>query len=262
MSNHIKQSLPGPAPTPSGLIYRKCSLKELKAFAGDRGIRVPSPKRKWQYVNALQYADNNRTFHGFLRLPPELRNIIYTYLLVLQPSRKKPKRRTATTQLLVISRAVHKEARGILYSMNGIDITFSFRIKASHHGVRSSIRVALHSSWSRKKHGVSFPELSELWHLWPCYLKRLQHLHITVEFKQTGSRPVLDSLWLYEPNHLLHCLYSFLRGPSNATRAHSLKTLKVSLVKKNLTMDIDIESIMYPICCLGLPGLNSRETPF
>ena len=60
--------------------YDGCQLKELSTFCTNRGIELrskPKPKKR-QLIATLEAADDQKAFHRFMDLPPELRVQIYT----------------------------------------------------------------------------------------------------------------------------------------------------------------------------------------
>lgn len=68
----IARSLPG---------YEKCKTAELRLFAQQRrltNLDIPTTARQ-DLAKALRLADQNPTFHLFLRLPSELRTLIYRF---------------------------------------------------------------------------------------------------------------------------------------------------------------------------------------
>ncbi|KAK3673730.1 hypothetical protein LTR78_006283 [Recurvomyces mirabilis] len=66
--------------------YSRCTMKELIHFADDRGIDWDDAESMKDIVALLMAADDVRSFHCFLDLPPELRNIIYGCYLDSMPS--------------------------------------------------------------------------------------------------------------------------------------------------------------------------------
>lgn len=60
------------------LSYEACSANELKSFCLQRRLQIGEEKGNVRLVQLLEAADDQRTFEGFLDLPPELRNQIYS----------------------------------------------------------------------------------------------------------------------------------------------------------------------------------------
>ncbi|KAK5712197.1 hypothetical protein LTR17_018063 [Elasticomyces elasticus] len=92
-----EESVPNQASKVSGtrIQYRDCSLMELRVFAAQRGVDMDSDEaERRRYINELTYQDDNPTFEPFLRLPPELRDMIYDMVLAPAPgdlgSREQP----------------------------------------------------------------------------------------------------------------------------------------------------------------------------
>ncbi|KAK6381215.1 hypothetical protein LTR81_027592 [Elasticomyces elasticus] len=83
-----EESVPNQASKVSGtrIQYRDCSLMELRVFAAQRGVDMDSDEvERRRYTNELTYQDDNPTFEPFLRLPPELRDMIYDMVLAPAP---------------------------------------------------------------------------------------------------------------------------------------------------------------------------------
>ncbi|KAK4901885.1 hypothetical protein LTR49_027192 [Elasticomyces elasticus] len=109
--------------------YRDCSLTELRAFVAQHGVMLDSDEaERRRCINELAYQDDNPTFEPFLRLAPELREMIYDMVLAAAPghlgSRDHPipfvdtwlaDKRLAVTQT---SREVRGEALGRFYARN------------------------------------------------------------------------------------------------------------------------------------------------
>ncbi|KAK5685786.1 hypothetical protein LTR17_026930 [Elasticomyces elasticus] len=92
-----EESVPNQASKVSGtrIQYRECSPPELRVFAAQRGVDMDSDEaERRRYINELTYQDDNPTFEPFLRLPPELRDMIYDMVLAPAPgdlgSRENP----------------------------------------------------------------------------------------------------------------------------------------------------------------------------
>ena len=60
------------------LSYEKYTPKELKEFAVQRHLDIPTDTKKDVLVSTLEQADEDATFDRIFDLPPELRNHIYT----------------------------------------------------------------------------------------------------------------------------------------------------------------------------------------
>ncbi|SMR54403.1 unnamed protein product [Zymoseptoria tritici ST99CH_3D1] len=154
------------AKSTSQMNYDRCSLKELTKFAADRGLNVnpssaakngkhASPLKR-DYVEALQQADSCRTFR-FLDLPPEMKNLIYKELLVLQDSY------TCFPEILGTCRQIFKEGSNILYGDNEIGITL-LPLRSVVHGKEYE---------GIENHPATFD--------WPEWINRVQHLRVSFE---------------------------------------------------------------------------------
>ncbi|SMY24685.1 unnamed protein product [Zymoseptoria tritici ST99CH_1A5] len=154
------------AKSTSQMNYDRCSLKELTKFAADRGLNVnpssaakngkhASPLKR-DYVEALQQADSCRTFR-FLDLPPEMKNLIYEELLVLQDSY------TCFPEILGTCRQIFKEGSNILYGDNEIGITL-LPLRSVVHGKEYE---------GIENHPATFD--------WPEWINRVQHLRVSFE---------------------------------------------------------------------------------
>ncbi|KAK5111506.1 hypothetical protein LTR85_011854 [Meristemomyces frigidus] len=155
--------------TPLTTRYYHCKKAELARFATDRGLDVlntsTDPRKgplQDDYVRALKQADNYMSFR-FLDLPPEMRNMVYKELVVLQESWY------CHPQILATSKHVNKEASSILYGDNLIEIKI-YEDGVNTHGKRSGLYVP-----GRVAGYGDFRKLE-----WPDLLHRVQHLRIAV----------------------------------------------------------------------------------
>lgn len=64
------------------LVYETCSDAELRGFAREKKIEVSQGVRRAELIKLLQ---DKETFHGFLDLPPEMRNEIYQHYFDSNP---------------------------------------------------------------------------------------------------------------------------------------------------------------------------------
>ncbi|KAK3702012.1 hypothetical protein LTR37_015126 [Vermiconidia calcicola] len=58
--------------------YENCSIKELKAICAQQRLQLSGSEKKQDIVDRLELEDEAKTFNGFLDLPAELRNVIYS----------------------------------------------------------------------------------------------------------------------------------------------------------------------------------------
>lgn len=221
--------------------YHRCSRKELKKFARDRGIDVPKTstdrherqRAKRDLIAALEEADSNPSFR-FLDLPPELRNMVYRELLVLQPepiqlhapehhirtryvSKKVNQEAKCHPQILCASKKLNSEATGILHGNNSIVVKVDrWAVKA--HGVHCGTYKP-----QPKLHGFHAGHKSAEKLVWPDFLRRARNVKLVVV-----DMLDLRKSWDVLPNcgtihNILFSLCLFLR------QRDSLRTLTIDL---------------------------------
>lgn len=104
------------------LSYEAYDIAGLRRFAHDRGLQVSAKAPESQLITLLEEADNSQAFPKFLKLPPEMRNMVYKFyfesLGVVPP-------RFANPPLCVTSRQLKKESLGLFYE----HATFKFYLK-------------------------------------------------------------------------------------------------------------------------------------
>lgn len=133
------------------LDYRKCSYEELCNFIATRGGkptaptintrskrgRNPTKSHRLSLYRTLLRMDEDASFR-FSDLPPEMRNLIYTELLI----RDRDSARKADTAILQVSHQIYKEALGILHAESIIYLNVSLQaelpVPADHF--RTSIK--------------------------------------------------------------------------------------------------------------------------
>lgn len=147
--------------------YYRCKKTELARFATNRGLLVPNTSKnplhgpsQDDYVRALKQADTEASFR-FLDLPPEMRNLVYKELVVLQDSWY------CHPQILATCTQVHKEASSVLYGDNLIEVKI-YEDGVVAHGKRCG-------PYYPPGLGSDFRSL-----VWPDFLRRVQHLRLAV----------------------------------------------------------------------------------
>ena len=107
--------------------YRKCTIKELRAFIKAKSGEDP-PKgpnggfvRKAVYIEKLRQIDENAVF-DFMNLPPEMRNLIYEHLLI----HDKATNRKASTAIIRTNQQVYREAQSFLLAESTLSLHASF----------------------------------------------------------------------------------------------------------------------------------------
>ncbi|KAK6396927.1 hypothetical protein LTR65_007425 [Meristemomyces frigidus] len=218
-----------PLSTPLSTRYHRCNKTELASFATNRGLHVVStsnnPRRgpnHDDYVRALKQADAATSFR-FLDLPPEMRNMVYKELVVLQDSWY------CHPQILATCQQVHDEATSILYGDNLIEVKI-YKDGVIAHGKRCGPYVPA------APHGLGdFRTL-----VWPGFLLRVQHLRIAVvELPRHFAR-------MASVGNILASLCSFLAP------GHGLWSLAIDLewLPRHGVVD-GIESALYPLHLLS-----------
>ncbi|KAF7186707.1 hypothetical protein HII31_11939 [Pseudocercospora fuligena] len=130
------------------LLYKKCSLEELKRFAHDRGLAVTNSSRREiaKFTSMLTDADSNSCFHHFMDLPPELRLVIYEHHFAAFAGRL-----TYPSQppLARVSRGLRLEVLPVFYQQCRFTITYQsrnagppFRATLETHAFLSTISYA------------------------------------------------------------------------------------------------------------------------
>ncbi|KAK6439416.1 hypothetical protein LTR95_004387 [Oleoguttula sp. CCFEE 5521] len=102
-------------------LYDRCTTEELQRFAHDRGVpaTAPTSSTRSHYIQQLMDADESPAFR-LMDLPPEMRALIFTEMLMLRPSKYRERHRACDAQVLRTSRQVYVEAGDLLSSCNTI----------------------------------------------------------------------------------------------------------------------------------------------
>ena len=230
------------------LSYHSCSKAELATFVQARKLQVRSTAKtstnptKKDYVDALKKANANRTF-PFLNLPPELRNRVYRELLVLRNTF------TCHPQILGTAKNINKEASGILYGDNLIDINVYYAGVYTHGKRCGSYRPEIDLTQLPKS---LYDQTTDL--KWPYFIRRAQFVRFeTLALRQQRTAGHMHSL-IGTLHHIVYSLCCFLQGN------HRLRSLRLNLGwlvqhfnawrgQQDLVHAIEIAS--YPLRLLG-----------
>ena len=88
------------------LSYNAFSAAELKLFCKQRAVAIPEKISKEELVDILEKADDIQTFPPFMRLPPELRELVYKAHFA---SFAKPESYAAPPPITRVSKIIRKE---------------------------------------------------------------------------------------------------------------------------------------------------------
>lgn len=232
----------------TALDYSKCTVKELKSFLSNRGIRVKAKLRKQQLVDRLTEADNNATFR-FLDLPPEMRNMVYELLLV--SCREEPCGPFGChPMILATCKQVNAEASPILYSKNTASMCFSIELSIS--GSTQCTMPSIESNADAEDsclHGSVFDIHPE-----PPYkgfLRNIESMYIQISTSiyddtfydedETGPDPEEIQGWYSWLVEALRSLASFLMD------SHRLKRIEIVMEADEEVSQADIEELLRPL---------------
>lgn len=170
--------------------YSHCTNAELRKFCTDRGIQVVSPSptpgmplKRRDYFSALKNADAAPKFRFLFDLPAELRNHIYSELLVCNNSF------SCHPQILATCKLINDQASSILYVDNLIEIKI-WPDGVFAHGKRCG-KYTPYSPSNYVPHSVYFVLESDIAAVvWPSFLRRAQFIKISLShnFKAEWSR--------------------------------------------------------------------------
>ena len=111
--------------------YDGCQPKELSTFCTNRGIEIRSklmPKKR-QLIATLEAADDQRGFHRFMDLPPELRVQIYTSYFSSLGTVEQPTHPPITR----VAHLVRKESLPLFYAVTRFTVGWVRHIPSRHH---------------------------------------------------------------------------------------------------------------------------------
>ncbi|KAK4901502.1 hypothetical protein LTR27_001274 [Elasticomyces elasticus] len=104
------------------LCYQRCNDRELRTFVKDRRITVPEGTKltsKRTCVDLLEADDKERTLHGFMDVPPELRVTIYGRYMATNPKNLRCPVQPPVTRA---SRLLRTEALPVFYESHTFDV--------------------------------------------------------------------------------------------------------------------------------------------
>lgn len=167
-------------------IYENSTPSELRKYVRDRGLNDPYPKgvtMKYYYLRVLDRADESLSF-PFLKLPPELRTMVYIELLTLRgctcftcPSLG------CHTAIMQANKQIYAESKGILYSENVIECKLA--VYTDEEEIISCY-TSIHDEFEEDE-GV---ELSQFYHgmtALPEWFHRIQSLRLIIDAHGMGA---------------------------------------------------------------------------
>ena len=113
------------------MLYDGCQPKELSTFCTNRGIEIRSklkPKKR-QLIATIEDADDQRVFHRFMDLPPELRVQIYTSYFSSLGTVEQPIHPPITR----VAHLVRKESLPLFYAVTRFTVGWVRHIPSRHH---------------------------------------------------------------------------------------------------------------------------------
>ncbi|KAK4610446.1 hypothetical protein CLAFUW4_13729 [Fulvia fulva] len=174
--------------------YEDCSIEDLKRFCEDRKLDIAYPiqetvmateyepvtatmvvtpkliKRfelyRADFIAQLNTDDDNRTFHGFAKLPPELRVHIYTWLFLSYGEETGGLELPVQPPITRVSRLLRKESLPVFYQ------TCTFQLRLEHYDTPY-----IHGEFCR----VPQKAIDYFTSLQPHYLGWIRRLHCAVE---------------------------------------------------------------------------------
>ncbi|KAF7190818.1 hypothetical protein HII31_07977 [Pseudocercospora fuligena] len=188
-------------------------------------------------------AEDQRGPFRFFDLPPEMRNIVYSYLLTLGSGDLTPgKSNICHPEILASCKQAHYEAESILYGENRAEVTLESIYPTLAFRTTSDDQQVFHRFIGWRPRQLSKSELD-----WPTRLLRFQDILITCTLIWEPTPYILDrsvasSTVHNATNHLLYSLVSFL----NTTK--KTKKIEVRIVIKNFELDEDaMEETLWPL---------------
>jgi hypothetical protein len=168
--NSLARSLPG---------YEKCKTAELRLFAHQRrlnntmDIDIPTANRQ-DLASALRLADQSPEFHLFLKLPSELRELIYRFYCASFSS--EPLTLPTYPPLARTNKQLLKEVLPIFYN----ECTFAVNLTTDDHSHDHSGSAIPHVLRMQRETTLFFKSLT------PSYLSQIQNLEVTFDVKHPG----------------------------------------------------------------------------
>lgn len=138
-NNFTARTMPPTQPSLGGVDYSTCTLKELRTFIRSRRRRYNRFMNRHQLANKLRQMDRAWSFR-FFNLAPELRNIVYRELLLIDTA----VRRVENLNILLASKETHSEAEGLLYVLNTFDIRVSSHRRPGNRSAEFHTYTAIH----------------------------------------------------------------------------------------------------------------------
>jgi hypothetical protein len=211
-----------------------------------------------RWIHAAIHPRNDSAAVSFFALPPELRNKIYTHLLTLTQSGASNKR-FCWPQILATCQRINKEAAGILYESNVMNIEIGSRWRYVGRVLLGELDVQRYWAFvlphDREARFRDYPRtLKYFLGEWPSFLSKAHHLRLDISL--TFLCDVRSSHRLHEQpmpaDRLVYALCSFL------CNGNSLRSLHINVevdVKPRVITDPLLKRILWPLAKLGKPDI-------
>ena len=213
-----------------------------------------------RWIRAAIRPSNDIATSPFLALPPELRNKIYIYLQILTQSEASNKR-FCWPQILATCRRINKEATGILYGSNVMNIEIGSRWRYAGRVLGCEMDIqrwwAFVLSHDRQVHFRDYPRtLNYLLGEWPTFLRRAHHLRLDLRLKLICDGPSGRSVHdgLSHLSRLVYALCSFLCGGAS----FELESLHINVeidVQQATISNCSLKQILWPLAKLARPDI-------
>jgi hypothetical protein len=202
-----------------GIQYASRSNKQIKGFAGLRGIELPhcndrNNRKIW--IQALRRKGQEATI-TFLDFPPEIRNMVYGLLPHLERKDPSIDRVTCHGAILGTCKQVYGEAAGILFAVSNLPISVTLTSRyiniPEDNDLNRHYGVDLFVNWNQTARGQESDR--NLANPWPSYLANVRFLRLLVHVQDPAGPwwnvdPERKEVGIVQANCALYDLYRTL----------------------------------------------------
>jgi preprotein translocase subunit SecA len=160
------------------------------------------------YVRMLVELDQIWRFR-FLDLVPELRNLMYGYLLQLRPSEKHQSTLICSPAIIAVCKQVHAEAQAMLYKVNTFDIHIRSIIRPLKAERADNITTMVFTKLDVEDVVMTDALMNDIDNAWPQHIRRAESLRLTLKLEDGHDKDAHEERCgsnYQQTNHILHSL--------------------------------------------------------